>query len=160
MHAVLLLACTGGRRLRDFCGGRDGSGTSAGALAAMGRFSADQLVPIAPTMRPMRSSGSTTVIHLHAEAPLKPALGAPCNGCGVCCAAEPCPLGVLVSRSRQGRCAALQWSDEDGLYRCGLVAQPAAFLPRTLGWAAPLLGRWARRWIAAGKGCDSACSVA
>jgi hypothetical protein len=107
----------------------------------------------------MRSSGSSTVIHLHAEAPPKPVLGAPCNGCGVCCAAGPCPLGMVVSRRRQGRCAALQWSDKGSLYRCGLMAQPADFLPRGLRWAAPLLGRWARRWIAAGQGCDSACSV-
>jgi len=38
------------------------------------------------------------VILIHPEAPAKPPLGAPCNGCGVCCLAEPCPVGVLVSR--------------------------------------------------------------
>lgn len=108
----------------------------------------------------MRSTGSSTVIHLHAQAPAKPPLGAPCNGCGVCCAVEPCPLGLLASRRRHGRCVALQWSEAGRLYRCGLLAQPAAFLPRALRWAAPLLSRWARRWIAAGQGCDSGCSVA
>ena len=50
------------------------------------------------------------VIYLQPEAPPKPALGAACNGCGVCCAWQPCPLGVLVSGRRQGACRALWWS--------------------------------------------------
>jgi hypothetical protein len=94
------------------------------------------------------------VIHLHPAAPAKPAEGAPCNGCGVCCASEPCPAGVLVSRRRQGRCAALTWNEAGALYRCGLIVQPRQFLPRGLRWAAPLAARWARRSISAGQGCD------
>ena len=101
-----------------------------------------------------------TVIHLHADAAPKPQAGRPCNGCGVCCASEPCPAGMLVSRRRHGRCAALQWSDAGGLYRCGLVAAPAQVLPRALRFAAPLVARLARRWIAAGAGCDSTADAA
>lgn len=97
------------------------------------------------------------VIHLHLDAPAKPAPGAACNGCGVCCASEPCPVGVLVSRRRRGACAALVWRDGAQAYRCGLVEQPAAHLPRALAWTAPLLRRLARRLIAAGIGCD--CSL-
>jgi hypothetical protein len=100
------------------------------------------------------------VIHLHLDAPAKPAPGAGCNGCGVCCGSEPCPVGVLVSRRTQGACAALVWRDEAGAYRCGLVEQPAAHLPRALAWAAPLLGRLARRLIAAGIGCDCSLEIA
>ena len=37
------------------------------------------------------------VIAIHPAAPPKPAWGEPCNGCGVCYAWQPCPLGVLVS---------------------------------------------------------------
>jgi hypothetical protein len=94
------------------------------------------------------------VILLHPDAPAKPAPGAACNGCGLCCAAEPCPIGVLVSRRTRGACAALVWRGEAGAYRCGLVEQPAAHLPPRLAWAAPLLRRLARRFIAAGIGCD------
>ena len=92
------------------------------------------------------------VIHLQPEAPAKPAPGQPCNGCGVCCAAEPCPLGMLLTRRRRGACRALQWQDGPGLYRCGVLAEPGRWLPGLpAGWA-----RWlARRWIAAGQGCDS-----
>jgi hypothetical protein len=107
----------------------------------------------------MGSPMQHTVIHLHRGAPAKPALGQPCNGCGVCCASEPCPAGMLVSRRRRGACNALQWQDAGRLYRCGLIATPAAFLPRPLRWAAPALAAWARRAIGASRGCDSSVSV-
>lgn len=94
---------------------------------------------------------STRVIRLHAEAPQKPPPGAACNGCGVCCAAEPCPLGALLSRRRNGECVALQWHADAARYRCGVVDDPARWLrwlPRRWGVAL------ASRWIAAGAGCD------
>lgn len=101
----------------------------------------------------MRRSGPT-VIHLHAAAPAKPAAGAACNGCGVCCAWQPCPLGVLVTRRRHGACAALRWHDGAGHYRCGLLSAPRSVWPRCPRPLEPLLRRLARRWIAAGLGCD------
>ena len=95
------------------------------------------------------------VVHWHPEAPPKPPEGAPCNGCGLCCLAEPCPLGMLVSRRRTGACVALRWSAADGRYLCGMVADPGA----VTGWNRPWAVRWqqalARRWIAAGVGCDA-----
>jgi hypothetical protein len=92
------------------------------------------------------------VILLHLEAPPKPAEGAPCNGCGVCCAAQPCPLGMLLSRRRHGACAALRWDDLQARYLCDALDRPQRWLP----W---LPAKWARalalRWIAAARGCDS-----
>ncbi len=103
------------------------------------------------------------VIRLHTSAPDKPPAGEPCNGCGVCCASEPCPIGILVSRRRHGACAALEWSDDAGLYRCGLIENPAAHLPVALRRAAPLLApaiaRLARRYIAADLGCDCDAAI-
>lgn len=95
------------------------------------------------------------VVHIVAGAPAKPAFGAPCNGCGVCCLAEPCPLGVLVSRRRHGACAALRWDEAAALYRCGAISAPETVLGPRWRWLSPWLVRAARRWIAAGKGCDS-----
>jgi hypothetical protein len=89
------------------------------------------------------------------SAPPKPALGAPCNGCGLCCLAEPCPLGVLVSRRTTGACAALRWSATENRYLCGMLANPREVwpaLPKVLGTP---LQKLARRWIAAGVGCDA-----
>ncbi|MEY4561302.1 MAG: hypothetical protein RLZZ618_579 [Pseudomonadota bacterium] len=98
---------------------------------------------------------SQQVIHIHPAAPDKPEVGAPCNGCGVCCLAEPCPVGVLVSRRRHGACAALMWDEQQARYLCGVVSSPHRFVaPR---WLAALAGRFAPRWIAAGAGCD--CDV-
>jgi hypothetical protein len=96
------------------------------------------------------------VIFLRPEAPPKPPEGAACNGCGVCCVAAPCPLGMLLSRRRFGRCRALKWDGARAVYRCGVIDQPQ----RWLRW---LPARWAqvlaRRWIAAGAGCDSSLTA-
>ncbi|MDE2600039.1 MAG: hypothetical protein KGL40_10505 [Rhodocyclaceae bacterium] len=99
------------------------------------------------------------LIRLHPAAPAKPAEHEPCNGCGVCCAGEPCPLGVLVSRRRHGACKALVWQDERNVYRCGLIERPQRHLPLGLRWLAPLLRRAAYRYIAAGRGCDCSWTV-
>jgi hypothetical protein len=92
------------------------------------------------------------VIHLHPAAPPKPAVGAACNGCGLCCAAEPCPLGMLLSRRRRGACVALEWHEGAAHYRCGALASPSRWLPWLPGAVA---GALTRRWIAAGRGCDA-----
>lgn len=84
------------------------------------------------------------VILIHPEAPPKPPLGAPCNGCGLCCLAEPCPVGMILSLKRQGACVALRWDEAAGRYACGAL--------RAAPWP---LNRLMRRWIAAGLGCDA-----
>ncbi len=99
------------------------------------------------------------VIHIHPEAPVLPAFGAPCNGCGVCCLSEPCPLGRLISRRSVGACDALRWDGARAVYRCGAISDPRGVLGPRWGWAAPLLQRLARRWISAGSGCDAALRV-
>jgi len=101
-------------------------------------------------------------VHWHAQAPAKPALGAPCNGCGLCCLAEPCPMGMLVSRRRQGACSALRWDEAGAHYRCGVLedAKALAASPgRWQRWRGRLWLRAARRWIAAGVGCDADLQV-
>jgi len=102
---------------------------------------------------------SRQVIRLHPAAPAKPPEAAPCNGCGVCCAAEPCPIGALVSRRRSGACKALSWNAQAGLYRCGLVGAPRDVLPWLPEALAPLLSTLARRWISAASGCDSSLVI-
>lgn len=81
-------------------------------------------------------------------------VGQDCNGCGVCCLAEPCPIGMLVSRRRHGVCDALQWHDASSTYQCGCVTTPEAWLPTSLRWLAPAARRLALRLIASGQGCD------
>ncbi|MGI4777126.1 MAG: hypothetical protein ACRYGA_03255 [Janthinobacterium lividum] len=99
------------------------------------------------------------VILLRVEAPPKPAFGEPCNGCGVCCASEPCPIGAILRKRLHGTCAALEFTDDAGRYGCGLVADPARWLPRVSRWSAPWVSRIALRFIAAGRGCDSDAEV-
>jgi hypothetical protein len=103
------------------------------------------------------------VIHIHPEAPPKPPEGAPCNGCGVCCLAEPCPVGMLVSRKRRGACDLLRWSQAEGRYLCGLLGGAGERGGGGGGRAASLWQRawlaWARRLIAAGDGCDAGIEI-
>lgn len=78
-----------------------------------------------------------TTIALHQDAPPKPQPGESCNGCGLCCAVTLCPLGRLRFWKTKGPCPALAWDQNATRYVCTLAK-----------------GRWTRRWIAAGKGCD------
>ncbi len=102
-------------------------------------------------------------IFVESQAPAKPVWGAACNGCGVCCLVEPCPLGMVLSRRRRGACSALRWDASAAAYQCGALVQPrevlAAAMPplllRLLPWLPKVLRALAPRWIAAGKGCDS-----
>jgi hypothetical protein len=101
-------------------------------------------------------------MHVEAGAPTKPAWGAACNGCGVCCLAEPCPLGVMLSGRRRGSCCALRWDDGGPRYRCGALTDAANVLrsgyPRLPSLVVSALARWlpklAYRWVSAGTGCD------
>ncbi len=106
------------------------------------------------------------VIHIHPEAPPKPPVGVPCNGCGVCCLAEPCPAGMLISRKRRGACNALVWSEASDTaparYQCGLILRATG--PDGPNWrAGPLWRRvwlaWVRRLISAGSGCDASLDL-
>ena len=103
-----------------------------------------------------------TIVHIYPEAAPKPLPGAPCNGCGVCCLLEPCPLGVLLSGKWTGACLGLRWHADLRQYRCGAISQPQAvlndrlpnclqFLSSAVGW---VLRRFAHRWVAAGMECD------
>ena len=106
-------------------------------------------------------------ILIHPEAPSKPVPGTPCNGCGVCCLVEPCPLGMVLSKRRHGACVAVQWSKSLNLYRCGALSAPKVVLESLLsrhlqGWI-PVLSRAlafvAGRWIAVNQGCDSSIEL-
>lgn len=103
------------------------------------------------------------IILIHPDAASKPEPGAPCNGCGVCCLLEPCPLGVVLSRRRRGACVAVRWHADVQQYRCGALSAAAEVLQKALPWPlrrlapwlAPGLVRLAKRWIAVDQGCDS-----
>ena len=106
---------------------------------------------------------SVILIHAQPHAPSKPPEGAACNGCGLCCLAEPCPAGMIVSRRSGGACKALRWDEPGRRYRCGLVEAPTEVLRLGNGFAGRMLGRLvarlARRWISAGTGCDASFGV-
>ncbi|WP_299146731.1 hypothetical protein [uncultured Comamonas sp.] len=109
--------------------------------------------PLHKPARPMPSGWQRAWRHVNA--PPKPPVGSPCNGCGLCCLAEPCPLGMLYSRRTTGPCVKLRWDDGAGRYVCGVLQDAERAVQRcsnglTRGWRALV-----RRWIAASMGCDA-----
>ena len=108
---------------------------------------------------PAKPTGKVIILHLNDAAPTKPALGEPCNGCGVCCAYAPCPVGILISKRLTGACAALEWVDGESRYRCGVLVDPQKYTGLQAGWMQTLTHRVATRMISAGSGCDCSLEV-
>lgn len=91
--------------------------------------------------------------------PAKPAYGQPCNGCGVCCRQELCPLGELLYRRVKGPCPALSgpylMTDGSSTYTCGLVSCPEKFAPLTANIVGgDRLTAAAKFLTGTGVGCD------
>jgi hypothetical protein len=100
-----------------------------------------------------------TLIWLRVEAPAKPLAGDQCNGCGVCCASETCPVARVFLWQRRGPCRALLWNEANRHYRCGMLVQASTYLPiLPLSWQ-PAFSRLVVRWIAANTVCDSHADV-
>lgn len=91
------------------------------------------------------------------NAPAKAPYGTPCNGCGLCCMAEPCPFGRALFGKKSGRCPALEWLAEHGRYACGLVVSPERYAPadRLERFGSRALSEAAAFTVGAGIGCDS-----
>lgn len=90
----------------------------------------------------------------------KPAIGAPCNGCGLCCLAEVCSAGSFTlglvdayGQRASGPCPALL-PQTDGSFACGLVLRPKDYAPGK--GASHDLRQAAALMIGAGAGCDEA----
>ena len=101
----------------------------------------------------------TQTVELHHLAPAKPEYGARCNGCGMCCAAEPCPVAFFFLLQFKGRCRALLWQNDKNRYVCGMVVCPDQYvsvIPKRLRARA---GRFFASRIATDYGCDLAAEV-
>ncbi|WP_274644713.1 hypothetical protein [Pseudomonas serbica] len=62
---------------------------------------------------------------IHSVTLEKPVMGDPCNGCGVCCIAKVCEIGVELGDDVN--CKALMQST-DGSFECGMVVDPYRFM--------------------------------
>lgn len=86
--------------------------------------------------------------------PEKAPYGHPCNGCGLCCQNEVCPLGQIVFPRAQAPCPALERNGER--YVCGLVRHPEAYQPaKTALYGADALRKAAEIGVGADIGCDA-----
>jgi hypothetical protein len=99
-----------------------------------------------------------TITH-HVGAPDKPRIGLACNGCGICCLAETCPLGRVVFLQRSGPCPALIWEGEAKRYWCGMILKPEAYISILPGAITRKLSPLFARWVAADIACDSDATI-
>lgn len=88
-----------------------------------------------------------------ARLPIKPALGQPCNGCGYCCAAEPCGIArEFIGADDVGPCPALEW--DGARFGCGMILRPGHYLGAP-AWADAEIGATVAEALGAGRGCDA-----
>lgn len=92
--------------------------------------------------------------------PDKPAIGEPCNGCGLCCRLEVCSVGSFAlglvpeyGQRAPGPCPALT-QDGEG-WTCGVMKRPTDWLPGHSRGPTVIRQAWAVL-IGAGIGCDEA----
>jgi len=100
----------------------------------------------------------------------KPGFGQLCNGCGLCCAEEPCLLAMELGFV-DAPCGILE-DDGDGRFACGLTTNPYQYLsrPQSEKWVAidnvgkeeclvdlekKSLIEYFKNRLAIGCGCDS-----
>lgn len=99
----------------------------------------------------------------------KPAHGAECNRCGVCCTRSLCPLAAMVIGGltataivlgeeelpeMDGPCPALL-PKPDGTFGCGLVEEPRRWAPvQAAIYGVKALRDGAMHMIGSGRGCD------
>jgi len=97
----------------------------------------------------------------------KPPAGDSCNGCGYCCAMQPCALAEEFLACTVGPCVALE--AQGGRTACGLVRNPLGYLFKAAHpevdvpvLAAPVvtaealaLSQEIARALGVGRGCDS-----
>jgi hypothetical protein len=84
----------------------------------------------------------------------KPAHGAPCNSCGLCCINALCPVGEAQFGMRPGPCPAIM-PQASGHVLCGLMADPARFAPeKVMRHGAAAVSGSVKMLNGSGEGCD------
>lgn len=81
--------------------------------------------------------------------------GQPCTSCGLCCTVALCDLAAAVYRQPKnapGPCPALEWTD--GRSGCGLLRDPARYVPRAYAIGNAIAIRAATILLSPGHGCD------
>jgi hypothetical protein len=87
------------------------------------------------------------------RSPDKPREGAECNGCGRCCAAEPCSIAREFLNAPPAPCPAMEF--EGGRFWCGMVRNPGRYLGMPESVAAEVVREPFIFLLGIGRGCDS-----
>lgn len=82
----------------------------------------------------------------------KPAYGASCNSCGLCCFMSQCPVSELAF-GRRAVCPAIKPLDGGG-FGCGVMSEPSRYISMA-GHSPEAIGEAVRAILGAGQGCDA-----
>lgn len=90
---------------------------------------------------------------------IKPKIGEPCNGCGVCCQTQVCRNGAFVlglvkniGDTVRGECPAIV-KKHDGTIACGIVLYPVKYLGKSK-YRPEVQSKYFAFLIGSGNGCD------
>lgn len=99
----------------------------------------------------------------------KPQIGRACNGCGYCCAVQPCDIATeFLGAASSGVCPALERDSVKGGMVCGMIVRPLHYLLadglKRFGASADVpalqpahaeISASIAQALGAGRGCDS-----
>lgn len=84
--------------------------------------------------------------------PRKPSEGAPCNGCGLCCALQLCPIAIEFIEAAEAPCPAMEYAG--GRFWCGLARYPSRYFG-TPASSDRLIRPMVQAELSIGEGCDA-----
>lgn len=84
--------------------------------------------------------------------PRKPPEGAACNGCGLCCAVQLCPLALEFLDAAAAPCPAMEFAD--GRFWCGLARRPSRYFG-VPAFSNRMLRPMVHEALSIGEGCDA-----
>ena len=84
--------------------------------------------------------------------PKKPPEGTACNGCGLCCAVQLCPLAVEFIVDAAAPCPAMEFAD--GRFWCGLARRPSRYFGIPVS-GTRLIRALVHAELSIGEGCDA-----
>lgn len=91
---------------------------------------------------------------------VKPKIGEPCNGCGLCCLSQPCKNGAYIlglvknlgDDTYPGKCPAII-QKHSGEYLCGIILNPNKYIKNSK-YPAKIKSKYFAILIGSGIGCD------
>jgi hypothetical protein len=114
------------------------------------------VLPFGPSTPAASALGQIRILGLRvrADGPAKPARLQPCNGCGVCCALQPCRIARdYIPDLGSGPCPALMYDSDR--FVCDMTRNPGVHMGLPNDWADSVIAPMFADALGVGRGCDA-----